>query len=83
MGTVFMDTDNKKDFSDCLTCYLVVLVVVRLRIIVCLTIVNTATSKKYFYSNIRMLRSLRTPERGTYEAMCLVIVPETTFTHQL
>ena len=36
MGTVFMDTDNKKDFSDRLTWYLVMLVVVKLGIIVCL-----------------------------------------------
>ncbi len=45
MGTVFMDMDNKKDFSDRLTCCLVMLVVVRSAIIACLMMSTTMTNK--------------------------------------
>ena len=77
LGTVFMDTDNKKDFSDRLTWlfgHARGSKVVDHRMF---NDVNYYDKQDYFDQHPYVV--IETPERKYYyEAMCLVIVPETT-----
>ena len=77
MGTVFMDTDNKKDFSDRLTWLFGHARGSKVGDHRMFNDVNFYDKQEYFDQHPYVV--IETPERKYYyEAMCLVIVPETT-----
>ena len=77
MGTVFMDTDNKKDFSDRLTWLFGHARGSKVGDHRMFNDVNYYDKQEYFDQHPYVV--IETPERKYYyEAMCLVIVPETT-----
>ena len=77
MGTVFMDTDNKKDFSDRLTWLFGHACGSKVGDHRMFNDVNYYDKQEYFDQHPYVV--IETPERKYYyEAMCLVIVPETT-----
>ena len=77
MGTVFMDTDNKKDFSDRLTWLFGHARGSKVGDHRMFNDVNYYDKQDYFDQHPYVV--IETPERKYYyEAMCLVIVPETT-----
>ena len=77
MGTVFMDTDNKKDFSDRLTWLFGHARGSKVGDHRMFNYVNYYDNQEYFDQHPYVV--IETPERKYYyEAMCLVIVPETT-----
>ena len=77
MGTVFMDTDNKKDFSDRLTWLFGHARGSKVGDHRMFNDVNYYDKQEYFDQHPYVV--IETPERKSYdEAMCLVIVPETT-----
>ena len=77
MGTVFMDTDNKKDFSDRLTWLFGHARGSKVGDHRMFNDVNFYDKQDYFDQHPYVV--IETPERKYYyEAMCLVIVPETT-----
>ena len=77
MGTVFMDTDNKKDFSDRLTWLFGHARGSQVEDHRMFNDVNFYDKQDYFDQHPYVV--IETPERKYYyEAMCLVIVPETT-----
>ena len=76
MGTVFMDTDNKKDFSDRLTWLFGHARGSKVGDHRMFNDVNYYDKQEYFDQHPYVV--IETPERKYYyEAMCLVIVPET------
>lgn len=77
MGTVFMDTDNKKNFSDRLTWLFGHARGSKVGDHRMFNDVNYYDKQEYFDQHPYVV--IETPERKYYyEAMCLVIVPETT-----
>ena len=77
MGTVFMDTDNKKDFSDRLTWLFGHARGSKVGDHRMFNDVNFYDKQEYFDQHPYVV--IETPERKYYyEAMCLVVVPETT-----
>ena len=77
LGTVFMDTDNKKDFSDRLTWLFGHARGSKVGDHRMFNDVNYYDKQEYFDQHPYVV--IETPERKYYyEAMCLVIVPETT-----
>ena len=77
MGTVFMDTDNKKDFSDRLTWLFGHARGSKVGDHRMFNDVNYYDKQEYLDQHPYVV--IETPERKYYyEAMCLVIVPETT-----
>ena len=77
MGTVFMDTDNKKDFSDRLTWLFGHARGSKVADHRMFNDVNFYDKQEFFDQHPYVV--IETPERKYYyEAMCLVIVPETT-----
>ena len=77
LGTVFMDTDNKKDFSDRLTWLFGHARGSKVGDHRMFNDVNFYDKQEYFDQHPYVV--IETPERKYYyEAMCLVIVPETT-----
>ena len=77
MGTVFMDMDNKKDFSDRLTWLFGHARGSKVGDHRMFNDVNYYDKQEYFDQHPYVV--IETPERKYYyEAMCLVIVPETT-----
>ncbi len=69
LGTVFMDTDNKKDFSDRLTWLLGHAREVRLLIVVCSTMLTTIViSRSLINTNMLLLRPQR---KYYYEALAM------------
>ena len=77
LGTVFMDTDNKKDFSDRLTWLFGHARGSKVGDHRMFNDVNYYDKHEYFDQHPYVV--IETPERKYYyEAMCLVIVPETT-----
>ncbi|EFX38203.1 sortase, SrtB family [Streptococcus parasanguinis ATCC 903] len=77
LGTVFMDTDNKKDFSDRLTWLFGHARGSKVGDHRMFNDVNYYDKQDYFDQHPYVV--IETPERKYYyEAMCLVIVPETT-----
>ena len=77
LGTVFMDTDNKKDFSDRLTWLFGHARGSKVGDHRMFIDVNYYDKQEYFDQHPYVV--IETPERKYYyEAMCLVIVPETT-----
>lgn len=77
LGTVFMDTDNKKDFSDRLTWLFGHARGSKVADHRMFNDVNFYDNQEYFDQHPYVV--IETPERKYYyEAMCLVIVPETT-----
>ena len=77
LGTVFMDTDNKKDFSDRLTWLFGHARGSKVGDHRMFNDVNFYDKQDYFDQHPYVV--IETPERKYYyEAMCLVIVPETT-----
>ena len=77
LGTVFMDTDNKKDFSDRLTWLFGHARGSQVEDHRMFNDVNFYDNQEYFDQHPYVV--IETPERKYYyEAMCLVIVPETT-----
>ena len=77
MGTVFMDTDNKKDFSDRLTWLFGHARGSKVGDHRMFNDVNYYDKQEYFDQHPYVV--IETPERKYYyEAMCLVIVPERT-----
>lgn len=77
MGTVFMDTDNKKDFSDRLTWLFGHARGSKVGDHRMFNDVNYYDKQEFFDQHPYVV--IETPERKYYyEAMCLVIVPETT-----
>ena len=77
MGTVFMDTDNKKDFSDRLTWLFGHARGSKVGDHRMFNDVNYYDKQDYFDQHPYVV--IETPERKYYyEAMCLVMVPETT-----
>ena len=77
MGTVFTDTDNKKDFSDRLTWLFGHARGSKVGDHRMFNDVNYYDKQEYFDQHPYVV--IETPERKYYyEAMCLVIVPETT-----
>ena len=77
LGTVFMDTDNKKDFSDRLTWLFGHARGSKVADHRMFNDVNFYDKQDYFDQHPYVV--IETPERKYYyEAMCLVIVPETT-----
>ena len=77
MGTVFMDTDNKKDFSDRFTWLFGHARGSKVGDHRMFNDVNYYDKQEYFDQHPYVV--IETPERKYYyEAMCLVIVPETT-----
>ena len=77
LGTVFMDTDNKKDFSDSLTWLFGHARGSKVGDHRMFNDVNYYDKQDYFDQHPYVV--IETPERKYYyEAMCLVIVPETT-----
>lgn len=77
MGTVFMDTDNKKDFSDRLTWLFGHARGSKVGDHRMFNDVNYYDKQEYFDQHPYVV--IETPERKYYyEAMCLVIVPEIT-----
>ena len=77
MGTVFMDTDNKKDFSDRLTWLFGHARGSKVEDHRMFNDVNFYDTQEYFDQHPYVV--IETPDRKYYyEAMCLVIVPEDT-----